>query len=100
MPVHAAVVVDLSVDDYGAIQLHRAVISADAGRVVDSDGLRLQLEGGFLQAASWTLKEQVTFDGDGITSRDWDGYPILTFADVPDVETVLIDRPDQPPLGT
>ncbi len=97
---YAAVVIDLIVDDYGAIQLLRAVIAADAGQIVDPDGLRNQLEGGLMQSASWTLKEQVKFDDKGIVSRDWESYPILTFAEVPEIETVLIDRPDQPFLGS
>ncbi len=97
---YVAVVIDLIVDDYGAIQLVRAVIAADAGQIVDPDGLRNQLEGGLMQSASWTLKEQVNFDDKGIVSRDWESYPILTFAEVPEIETVLIDRPDQPFLGS
>jgi len=97
---YVAVVIDLIVDDYGAIQLLRAVIAADAGQIVDPDGLRNQLEGGLIQSASWTLKEQVKFDDKGIVSRDWESYPILTFAEVPEIETVLIDRPDQPFLGS
>ena len=97
---YVAVVIDLIVDDYGAIQLLRAVIAADAGQIVDPDGLRNQLEGGLMQSASWTLKEQVNFDDKGIVSRDWESYPILTFAEVPEIETVLIDRPDQPFLGS
>jgi CO/xanthine dehydrogenase Mo-binding subunit len=80
---YVAVVIDLIVDDYGAIQLLRAVIAADAGQIVDPDGLRNQLEGGLIQSASWTLKEQVKFDDKGIVSRDWESYPILTFAEVP-----------------
>jgi CO/xanthine dehydrogenase Mo-binding subunit len=90
---------DLSVDDVGAIHLDKAVIAADAGQVVDPEGLRNQLEGGLIQSASWTLKEQVDFNGGGILSRDWETYPILTFPEVPTIETVLIDRPDQPFLG-
>ena len=97
---YVAVVIDLIVDDYGAIQLLRAVIAADAGQIVDPDGLRNQLEGGLMQSASWTLKEQVKFEDKGIVSRDWESYPILTFAEVPEIETVLIDRPDQPFLGS
>jgi CO/xanthine dehydrogenase Mo-binding subunit len=96
---YAAVVIDLEVDDYGAIGLRRAVIAADAGQIVDPEGLKSQLEGGLIQSASWTLKEQVTYDGGGILSRDWDSYPILTMAESPAIETVLIDRPDQPFLG-
>lgn len=96
---YAAVAVELEVDDAARVRLHRAVVAADAGQVVDADGLAAQLEGGFLQAASWTLYEQVAFDRDGITSRDWDSYPILRFDNVPAIETVLMDRPGDPFLG-
>ena len=96
---YAAVAVDLVVDDYGSIKLLRAVIAADAGQVIDPDGLRSQLEGGLLQSASWTLKEQVKFDEKGITSQDWESYPIMTFAEVPEIETIIIDRKDSPVLG-
>ena len=46
-----------------------------------------------------TLKEQVTMEGEGITSVDWKSYPILKFSEVPEIETVLIDASDQPTLG-
>ena len=98
---YAAIVVDLEVDlTTGAIRLLRAVIAADAGQVVDPDGLANQLEGGFVQAASWTLKEEVKFDASRITSRDWESYPILTFPEIPAIETVLLDRPGEPWLGS
>jgi CO/xanthine dehydrogenase Mo-binding subunit len=67
--------------------------------IVDPDGLENQLEGGFVQSASFTLKEQVTFDERRVTSLDWASYPILTFEQVPDVEVVLLDRRDRTPRG-
>ena len=81
------------------IKLHRAVLAVDAGQVFDPDGLAMQSEGGFIQAASWALHEQVTYDRDGVTSRDWESYPILRFDNVPDIETILMDRPGDPFLG-
>jgi nicotinate dehydrogenase subunit B len=97
---YAAVFVELEVDLASfAVRLLRAVIAADAGMIVDPDGLQNQLEGGFVQAASWTLLEQVTFDQHCITSLDWASYPILTFEQVPKVEVVLLDRPNQPSRG-
>lgn len=96
---YAAVGVELEVSDAAEVRLKRAVIAADAGQVVDADGMAAQLEGGFLQAASWTLYEEVRFDRDGITSLDWDSYPILRFDNIPDIETVLMDRPGEPFLG-
>ena len=60
---YAAVVIDVRVDlDTAEIVLERAVIAADAGQIVDPSGLANQLEGGVIQSASWTLKEQVMFD--------------------------------------
>jgi CO/xanthine dehydrogenase Mo-binding subunit len=67
---------------------------------VNPDGLSNQLEGGFFQAASWTLHEQVMFDNKGITSRDWDSYPILRFSGAPKLKTVLLNRPTYPFLGS
>lgn len=96
---YAAVAIELEVDDAAEVKLRRVVIAADAGQVVDPEGLTAQLEGGMLQAASWTLYEGVTFDKDGITSRDWETYPILRFDNIPDVETILMERPGEKFLG-
>ncbi len=96
---YAAVGVELEVTDEAEVRLLRAVAAADSGQVVDPDGLASQLEGGILQAASWTLYEAVTHDRDGITSRDWETYPILRFGNVPRVETVIMERPNDPFLG-
>ena len=71
----------------------------DAGEVINPDGLRNQTEGGLIQAASWTLLEQVQFDQQRVRSHDWETYPIFRFDEVPRVEVSLLDRPDQPPLG-
>ena len=96
---YAAVIVELEVDDYGNINLQKAFIFADAGQIIDRNGLKSQLEGGFIQSASWTLKEEVKFEGEEVLSIDWESYPIIKFSEVPDIETILIDRPNEPPLG-
>ena len=96
---YCAIGIELEVNDAAEIRLHRAWIVADAGEVVDRDGLVPQLEGGLIQAASWSLMEEVTNDSGGITSRDWDGYPILGFNNIPSIETTLIEKKDAPFLG-
>lgn len=83
--------VDVNVDS-GSVRVRRAVIAAWAGRIVNPEGMRHQVEGAFLQGLSRTLFEEVTFDGGRVTSLDWRGYPILRFPDVPVVETVLVDQ--------
>jgi CO/xanthine dehydrogenase Mo-binding subunit len=98
---YTAVIVELEVRRCsGQIRLNRVVIAADSGQIVNPDSLSSQLEGSFLQATSWTLKEQVGFDSEGIYTADWYSYPILRFQDVPRIETVLLNQPDMPYLGS
>ena len=83
------------------VRLKRAVAAVDSGEAVNPDGIENQIEGGILQAASWTLHERVTFDRTRITSRDWSSYPILRFSGIPDeVRVHVVNQPGAPFLGT
>ena len=91
-----AAVVDIAVDrTSGVVKIERVVAAFDIGRVINPDGARNQMEGGIVQALSRTLKEQVTFDKSAVTSVDWDHYPIMDFSEVPEIDVVLLDRPDE-----
>jgi nicotinate dehydrogenase subunit B len=96
---YAAVAVELTVDEAARVCLKRAVLAGDAGQIVDPTGFTAQLEGGFIQAASWTIYEAVTHEADGITSQDWESYPIIGFDNIPEIETILLDQPNARFLG-
>jgi nicotinate dehydrogenase subunit B len=98
---YVAVVVDVAVDDATAqTKVDNLVVAGDAGEVVDPDALADQLEGGAVQALSWALMERVRWDDRGITTTDWDSYPIMRFPQAPArSEVVLLDRPGAPFLG-
>jgi len=99
--VYVAIVADVTVDRRtGKVRVTRAVSAVDAGLIVNPNGVMNQIEGGIIQSTSWTLKEQVSYDNQRITTRSWDDYPILTFPEVPAVEVHLINHPDENPLGT
>ncbi len=100
LQTYCAIIVNLQLErGSGALRFRRVIIAADAGQVVNPDGLSNQLEGGFVQAASWTLFEAVQFDAEGVTSLDWQSYPIMTFESAPVIETVILNRPEMPMLG-
>ncbi len=95
---YAAVVAEVEVDE--SVRLTQVWCAADAGLVINPDGAINQLEGGIIQAASWALKEGVRLDGSGISSRDWEGYPVLRFSEVPEITVELLGASaDLPPLG-
>jgi CO/xanthine dehydrogenase Mo-binding subunit len=98
---YVACVADVSIDrETGRVVVTRVVAAVDAGQIINPKGLEMQIEGGIVQATSWTLKETVSFDRSRVTSRDWAGYPILTFPEAPKVEVHLLNRPDEKPLGS
>ena len=97
---YVAMIVDVVVDRAtGQVKVERVTAASDAGQIINPDGITNQLEGGVIQAVSWTLKEQMKFDREKVTTRDWSSYPILTFSEVPAVDVVLLDRPEERSLG-
>jgi len=98
---YCAVALEVEVEhETGAIAVRRAVCAVDAGEAVNPDGIRNQIEGGVVQALSWTAMEEMGFDAAHRTGFDWSAYPIARFRDVPgSVEVHVLDRPGQPFLG-
>jgi CO/xanthine dehydrogenase Mo-binding subunit len=81
------------------VRVRRLVIAVDVGLAVNPDGVENQVEGGAIQATSWTLREAVRFDRTRITSTSWEAYPILRFSEVPAVEVEVLQHADEPSVG-
>lgn len=98
---YSALVAEVEVNqDTGSVVVKRFVVCNDVGPVSNPDGLRNQIEGGALQGLSRALMEEVTWDDQKVTSFDWRTYHTLPLGfDVPKVEAVLLNRPDQEATG-
>jgi len=72
------------------LRVTRLVAAVDVGIAVNPDGVVNQIEGGCIQAASWTLKEAWRPGAVG-----WEDYPILKFSEVPRVEVLLLENQQQ-----
>ncbi len=83
----------------GDIQVQKMWATIDSGEVINIDGVKNQTEGGLIQSASWTIMEQVQFDAQHITSRDWFSYPIMRFNQVPEIEVVVLNQPNEKAMG-
>ena len=98
---YCAMVAEVEVDqDTGLIAVTRCVVALDCGPVSNPDGVRNQIEGGVIQGISRTLREQVTWDAERVTSVDWTTYRPWYLGDaVPVIESVLVNRPDVEACG-
>ena len=83
-----------SIAPTGTIRVERVTAAVDAGDVVNPDGLRNQIEGGIVQAASWTLSRRSRSIASAITSVDWRSYPIARFPEAPAIAVEVIERPE------
>jgi isoquinoline 1-oxidoreductase beta subunit len=86
-----AAVADVSVNKKdGAVKVHRLVLAVDCGPVINPDPLIAQLEGGAIMALSTTLKEEVQFANGGVTSENFEDYPILKMSEIPEIDVHII----------
>ena len=64
---YVAVVAEVAVDRAtGMVSVPQTWAAVNSGLIINPDGLTSQIEGGIVQSVSWTLKEEVRFDRDGI----------------------------------
>src|ERR1700724_1924720 len=67
--------------------------------MITPEGVLHQIHGNVIQSTSRALMEEVAFDRNAVTSREWGAYPIIKFPDVPKIDVLMLLRQDQPPLG-
>jgi len=94
---YMAAVAEVEVEE--AVRVSRIWAAVDAGLVINPDNARSQVEGGILQTVSWALKEEVLFRDGRVADPTWDGYPILRFSEVPEIDVRLVEAQDMPTLG-
>ena len=67
--------------------------------MINPEGVRHQIHGNVIQSTSRVLKEKVTFSDIAVASREWGTYPLLTFPELPDIDVLMVPRPEDEPLG-
>lgn len=77
----------------------RVVQAFDCGAMINPDNVRSQIEGAIIQGLGGALFESVQFANGRILNPGFGDYRVPRFGDVPDIETILIDRKDVPPAG-
>jgi nicotinate dehydrogenase subunit B len=83
----------------GDVALTRVTVGQDSGLMINPAGVQHQIHGNVIQSVSRVLKEEVTFTSTAVATKEWGGYPIITFPEVPPIDVMMVPRQDQPPLG-
>jgi isoquinoline 1-oxidoreductase beta subunit len=95
-----AEVAEISLDqDSGRIGVHRVVAAVDCGRAINPNGATAQIEGSIVMGTSAALIEEITVKDGRVQAGNFSRYPLISMAQTPDVETILLEAPDGKPRG-
>jgi nicotinate dehydrogenase subunit B len=82
-----------------ALRVERIVTAYECGAIVNPDNVARQIEGATVTGLGGALFEAIHFDGGRILNASLRSYRVPRFTDVPETETVVLDRPDLPSAG-
>ena len=93
-------IAEVKVDEKtGHVQVIRVASAQDMGLCVNPQGTTIQMEGCITMGIGYALTEEIQFEGGDIKNHSFDTYEIPRFSWVPKIDTVIMDRKDQPPHG-
>ena len=94
-PAFASELARVEVDpDTGEVTLHGFAVVQDVGRAINPLAVEGQMQGGAVQSLGIALTEALTYDESGrLTNPSLLDYRKLTAADLPDIETVIVEVP-------
>jgi nicotinate dehydrogenase subunit B len=96
---YVATFVEVAAAPDGSIKILRVLTAFDCGAVVNPDGLRNQIIGANIMGLGGALFEAVEFDNGRILNSRFSKYRVPRFRDVPAMDSLLLDRKDQQPVG-
>jgi isoquinoline 1-oxidoreductase beta subunit len=86
-------VIELSVDAQNRITLHKVCCAIDPGLAVNPNQIKAQAEGGIIMGLSAALREQITLKDGRAEQTNFDSYPILKLAHIPEIEVLVMETP-------
>jgi nicotinate dehydrogenase subunit B len=86
-------------DGAGQVRVTRIVTAYECGAMVNPDTVISQIEGGTVMALGGALLESASFERGRVVRPSLSGYRVPRFTDIPELDVVLLDRPDLPSAG-
>lgn len=90
-----AQIVELSVKE-GVIKVHRVVVAADLGQVINPDTVEAQVQGSFVFGLSAALYGDITLKNGRVEQGNFDTYQVVRIPEMPVVETILVKSNGKP----
>ncbi|MEM7763791.1 MAG: molybdopterin cofactor-binding domain-containing protein [Pseudomonadota bacterium] len=87
---YVAACAEVSVDAKGKLKMHRIVAATDPGYAVNPQQIEAQVAGSFVYGLSAMMYGECTVKDGAVVEQNFNTYPSLRLADMPDVETIVM----------
>ena len=87
----AGAVIEVSTDVNGMLNLNKAWIAIDCGKVINPNTVRAQMEGGFTFGLSAALGEEITLKDGRVEQSNFHDYSILRLKGSPEISVEIIE---------
>ncbi|MCX6173581.1 MAG: molybdopterin-dependent oxidoreductase [Ignavibacteriales bacterium] len=97
---YVAMIVEVDVNSKnGNVKVNRVVCAQNMGLVINPEGATIQMEGCIMMGLGYALTEEIKFSNGEILNKNYDTYEIPKFSWLPKIETVILDKKNEPPQG-
>ncbi|MEM7538180.1 MAG: molybdopterin cofactor-binding domain-containing protein [Chloroflexota bacterium] len=93
-----AMVAEVSVDE-GQLRVHKVSTAMDCGMTVNPDGAIAQVQGSVIWGIGSVLMEKMQIKDGRVDIDNFDGYPLATMRDAPEMAVTLLEADDRKPRG-
>jgi isoquinoline 1-oxidoreductase beta subunit len=93
---YIAQVAEISVGDNNEIRVHRVVVAADVGRMVNPDTVEAQIQSSIVFGLSAVLYNRITLENGRVQQTNFHDYPVLRMSEVPKITTKVLVTDNKP----
>jgi isoquinoline 1-oxidoreductase beta subunit len=80
----------------GEVKVHRVVVAADLGRMVNPDTVEAQIQSSVNFGLCAALKSSITVDKGRVQQTNYNNFPVTRMNEMPPVEIVLVPSTEKP----
>jgi isoquinoline 1-oxidoreductase beta subunit len=80
----------------GEVKVHRVVVAADLGRMVNPDTVEAQLQSSVNFGLSAALKSSITVDKGRVQQSNFHDFAVIRMNEMPQVDIVLVPSTEKP----
>ncbi len=91
-----AQVSEVSVNEAGAVRIHRIVCTVDCGWAINPDTIAAQMEGGIVYGLTAALKGEITIRDGRVVQRHFGDYQMLRVNEMPQIEVHIVPSGEIP----